>query len=139
VTVSLEAQTLKGTILGTVSDTSGAVIPSVQVILTETGTNARRTLVTNDSGLYVAANLDPGSYRVEVEHTGFRRTVHDNIELAPNNTVRVDMQLTPGAVSETIDVTGEAPALKTDRSDTSAQIQTQQLIAMPTGSNRNYQ
>jgi len=56
------AQTLKGTILGTITDSSRAVIPSAQVLLTEVGTNFRRTEITNDSGFYVFANLDPGNY-----------------------------------------------------------------------------
>src|SRR5262245_30278209 len=68
---SLYGQTLKGTILGTVTDVSAAVIPGAQVNITETGTNAVRTATTNSSGLYVFANLDPGTYRVEVEHEGF--------------------------------------------------------------------
>ena len=136
---SLQAQTLKGTILGTVSDASGAVIPAARALVTETGTNVRRTLLANESGLYVAANLDPGTYRVEVEHSGFRRLVRDNIELPPNNTVRVDMQLTPGAISESIEVTTAAPILKTDRTDTGGQLEAETLQNMPMGYARNYQ
>src|SRR5258705_1302423 len=72
---SLTAQTLKGTILGTVTDTSGAVIPKAQLVVVETGTNVSRSVETNESGFYVFANLDPGVYRIEAEHTGFRTIV----------------------------------------------------------------
>ena len=136
---AVRGQLLKGTLLGTVTDTSGAVVPAAQVVITETGTNATRSASTNDSGLYVFANLDPGVYRVEIEHAGFRKVTRSNIELPPNNTVRIDLELTPGAVSEVVDVTAEAPILKTDRADTGGQLQVAQLQAIPLATNRNYQ
>jgi len=139
VSASLQAQTLKGTILGTVTDTSGAIVPGAQVVLTETGTNAARSAATNDSGLYVFANLDPGMYRIEIEHGGFRKVTRADIDLQPNNTVRIDLELTPGAVSETVNVTAAAPILKTDRADTGGQLETQTLQNMPMGYGRNYQ
>src|SRR5437660_2827554 len=113
----LRGQTLTGTILGTISDQSHAVIQGAQVKITEINTNYRRTEVTNDSGFFAFANLDPGNFRVEVAHPGFRTVVRSNVALAPNSTIRVDVELTPGAVTETIDVTGEAPVLQTDRTD----------------------
>jgi hypothetical protein len=132
-------QTVKGTILGTITDSSHAVIPSVQVALTETNTNSHRTETTNDSGFFAFANLDPGEYRIEVEHPGFRKTVRSAIALDANTTVRADLQLTPGAVTETVDVTALAPLLKTDRADSGGQIEDQSLNAMPLLHNRNYQ
>jgi len=133
------AQTLKGTILGTITDSSRAVIPSAQVLLTEVGTNFRRTEITNDSGFYVFANLDPGNYKVEVEHPGFRKVIHADIGLVPNTTVRVDLELSPGEVSEVVNVMAEATLLQTDRSDTGGKIQTGQLQTLPLLYNRNYQ
>ena len=79
----LDAQTLKGTILGSITDASGAVVPAAQVVITETGTNATRAAGSNDSGLYVFASLDPGVYRVDVE-PGFRKVTRTNISLPPN-------------------------------------------------------
>ncbi|HZS52202.1 MAG TPA: TonB-dependent receptor [Bryobacterales bacterium] len=132
-------QTLKATILGTITDSSHAVIPSVQVSLTETTTNFHRTETTNDSGFYAFTNLDPGNYRVEVEHPGFRKTVRAGIDLVPNTTVRVDLELQPGAVTETVDVTAEAPLLQTDRADTGGKVESIQLTSLPMLWNRNYQ
>src|SRR5262249_30243705 len=102
---ALHGQTLKGTILGTVTDATQAVISSAQLSVTEINTNFRRTETTNEEGFYVFANLDPGTYRVEVEHPGFRKVIRSGIDLTPNSTARIDLELTPGAVSEVIDVT----------------------------------
>ncbi len=136
---SLHGQTLKATILGTITDSSHAVIPGVQVNIVETNTNARRAAPTNDTGYYVFANLDPGVYRVEVEHPGFRKVVRAGIDLQPNTTARVDLELSPGAVSEVVDVTAETPLLQTDRADTGGKIEERQIQTMPLGFNRNYQ
>src|SRR5260221_565699 len=84
--VPLRAQTLKATILGTITDSSHAVIPGVQVGLTETNTNYHLTTTTNESGFYAFANLDPGAYRIDVEHPGFRKMVRAGIDLVPNTT-----------------------------------------------------
>jgi len=62
----LSAQALKATILGTITDSSGAAVPNVHIVVAEINTNARRATTTNDSGYYAVPNLDPGSYRVEV-------------------------------------------------------------------------
>ena len=135
----LHGQTQKATILGTITDSSHAVIPGAQVLLTETNTNASRIEKTNDSGFYVFANMDPGTYRVEVEQTGFRKMVRSGIDLTPNTTARIDLELTPGSVTETVDVTAEAPLLQTDRADTGGKIEEVQVQTMPLGFNRNYQ
>ena len=138
-TVPVSGQTSNGTILGTITDSSHAVIPNVQVSLTDIGTNSRRSDSTNTQGYFVFPNLAPGTYRVDVEQPGFQKTVRSDIGLDANTTVRVDLQLTPGAVTETVDVTGEAPVLKTDRADTGGQIGSQTLDTMPMLHNRNYQ
>src|SRR5215469_6006809 len=136
---TLEAQTLKGTLLGTITDSSQAVVSGVNVSITEINTNFHRTEISNQEGFYVFANLDPGNYRIEAEHPGFRKVIRAGVDLTPNTTARIDMELTPGAVSEVVDVTAEAPLLQTDRSDTSAKIEDQHLNTMPLLNNRNYQ
>ena len=133
------AQTLKGTLLGTISDSSHAVVPDVQVSLTETNTNFHLVQKTNESGFYVFANLDPGAYKVEVEHPGFRKILRSGVDLTPNSTVRVDLDLTPGQVTEVIDVTADIAVLQTDRADTGAKVETKQLETFPLLNNRNYQ
>src|SRR6266566_3342776 len=139
VTSPLWGQTLKGTILGTLTDSSHAVVPNAQVAITDVNTNFHRTETSNDSGFYVFANLDPGKYRVEVEHPGFRKVVRSDIDLSSNTTIRADLELTPGVVSEVVDVTAGAQLLQTDRADTGGKIDNQQLDTMPMTHNRNYQ
>src|SRR5215831_11644619 len=137
--VSIHGQTLKGTVLGTITDSSQAVVSGAHISITDVNTNFHRTEITNEEGFNVFANLDPANYRLEAEHPGFRKVIRAGVDLTPNTTARIDMELTPGAVSEVVDVTAEAPLLQTDRTDTSAKIADQQLGTMPLLNNRNYQ
>jgi hypothetical protein len=132
-------QQLKGTILGTVGDTSHAIIPGVPVNIIETNTNYRRTETTNDSGFYAFANLDPGTYRIEIAQPGFQKVIRSSIALDANTTVRIDLELTPGEVSQVVDVTSEVPVLQTDRADSGGTVESQQLNALPMLNQRNYQ
>ena len=91
----ISAQVLKGQIIGTVTDQSGAVVPAVKITITETRTNLVRTTETNDVGNYFLVNLDPGEYRVEVQKTDSARRVRAGIDLQPNTTVRVNVELAP--------------------------------------------
>src|SRR5262245_25214201 len=102
---TIHGQTLKGTILGTITDSSKAIVYGARVTVTEVNTNFQRAEVSNSEGFYVFANLDPGTYRIKVEHTGFRTVVRQDVDLTPNTTTRIDVELTPGAVSEVLTVT----------------------------------
>src|ERR1035438_2828623 len=105
--VSLVGQTSQGRILGTVVDSSGAVVPQAKVTITNTGTRVSRNLVTTSAGDYTAPNLDPGAYVVSVEATGFKKTVSTPLLLEVSREVRVDLKLQPGAATETMTVTAE--------------------------------
>ena len=132
-------QLLKGTILGTITDVSHGVIPAVAVNLTEVNTNFHRTETTNESGFFAFANLDPGTYRIDIEQTGFRKMARTSIVLDANTTVRVDLALAPGDVTQTVDVTADASVLQTDRADTGGQVESQQIGNLTLGNQRNYQ
>ncbi len=135
-----EAQVLKGQILGAVTDQSGAVVPGVKVTITETRTNFQRSGETNEAGNFFFVNLDPGEFRVEAEKNGFNKAVRGGVELPPNTTARVNFELVPGAVTQTVDVSATAaPLLQTDRADTGGKIDQKQLQEMPLLYNRNYQ
>jgi len=135
----LSAQVLKGQIVGTVSDSSGAVIAGATIVLTETQTNFRRDATSNESGNFFFVNLDPGLYQLEVTQSGFKKDVRTEIDLRPNATVRANFEMQPGVVSEVIDVSANAVALlQTDRADTGGKIEQQQLQNMPLLFNRNY-
>ena len=106
-TNSALAQAVNATLLGTVTDASGAVVPSAKVTATETNTNTVRSTVTNESGNYSFPDLPPGRYIVTVEVTGFKKNTRSGIDVLVNTSPRVDMQLTPGNVTETVEVTAE--------------------------------
>ena len=133
------AQAVRGTLLGTVDDSQRAPVPGVTVTATETQTNIARTAVTNRSGNYVFANLKDGLYRVEAELSGFKKFSRDGVEVKVNSTVRVDVTLEVGAMSETVEVVQETPLLQTDRADTGRTIEGRQVQELPLGHGRNFQ
>ncbi|MCU1330810.1 MAG: Cna domain protein [Bryobacterales bacterium] len=133
------AQADKGTILGTVADTSQASIAGTSVRIVEIDTGFTRTVATNDAGNYTFPLLDPGSYRVEAEHQGFKRGIRDKIELTANSAARVDFSLEVGAVNESVTVSADAALLQTDRADIGQKIEAATLASLPLGNNRNYQ
>ncbi len=133
------AQAVRGTLLGNVTDTQGAPVPGVTVTATETQTNVARTVVTNQSGHYVFANMKDGLYRVETELTGFKKFSRDGVEVKVNSTVRVDVILEVGAMTETVEVVQETPVLQTDRADTGRTIEGRQVAELPLGYNRSFQ
>jgi hypothetical protein len=138
--LSAFGQAVNATLLGAVTDASGAVVPNAKVTNTEVNTGISRSAQTNDSGNYTFPDLPPGQYSVTVEAAGFKKETRRDIALAVNSTQRVDIQLQPGEVTETIEITGAAPALQTDRADTGRNIDTMVVSELPVlVSNRNYQ
>ena len=135
----VQAQAVRGTMLGNIVDTQGAAVPGVTVTATETQTNVARTAVTNPSGHYVFANMKDGLYRVETELSGFKKFSRDRIEVKVNSTVRVDVILEVGAMTETVEVVQETPVLQTDRADTGRTIEGRQVQELPLGQNRSFQ
>ncbi len=125
------AQVLFGSMVGNVTDSSGAGVPGAAVKVTEMQTNESRTALTNEGGTYTISTVPAGTYQVEVTKTGFRAFLTSNILVNQNNVVRVDAQLEVGAQSEKIEVTAEAALLQTDRADIHAEVATQALENLP--------
>jgi len=132
------AQAVRGTLLGNVTDTQGAPVPGVTVTATETQTNVVRSVVTNPSGHYVFTNMKDGLYRVATELSGFKKFSRDGIEVKVNSTMRVDVILEVGAMTETVEVVQETPLLQTDRADTGRTIEGRQVQELPLNG-RNFQ
>jgi hypothetical protein len=132
-------QAVSATLLGTVTDSSGAAIAKARVTATETSTGAIHESVTNDSGNYTFPDLTPGRYSVTVEASGFKKETHQNIDLLINSSTRVEFDLATGSVSETVLVTTAPPLLQTDRADISTKIESKQIADLPLGTNRNFQ
>src|SRR4029453_12098739 len=120
----VDAQAVKGSFLGTVTDVSGAVIPGASVTITEVNTNLGRSTVTNESGNYVFGNLDRGVYRVEVQLAGFKKAIRERADVLVNVDTRVDMQLAAGEITESVEVVDTLPLLKRDTADEGRQIKT---------------
>ena len=107
------AQTSQGRILGTVVDSTGAVVSDAKVTITNTATSVNRTIATTAAGEYIAPNLGPGSYVVVVVAPGFQKAQHSAVTLEVAKDLRVDFKLVPGAVGETVIVSEEAPMVDT--------------------------
>jgi Carboxypeptidase regulatory-like domain len=132
-------QAVNATLLGTVTDASGAAVASVKMTITETNTGISHTSQTNESGNYVLPDLPPGTYTVTAELAGFKRASRAAVDLVVNTTERVDLVLEPGNVTETVTVEAETPILQTERADTGRKIETILTENVPLGTNRNFQ
>ncbi len=129
---SLEAQATSGKITGIVTDVSGAVVPDAQVTVTNKGTNVSTTVTTDNSGFYQALALPIGYYRVTVVAPGFDKTMIDSkTALQINETLRVDVKLELGKVSNTVTVESAASQVETENSTISATVTGQAIFELP--------
>lgn len=112
-TPRLSAQVTGGTILGAVTDATGASIPNVEVLITNTSTNVVTTLTTNDAGFYSAPNLLPGPYQVTVKSTGFSTSVVKGIDLTVGSQHEVNVSLKVGETSQQVEVNASAVVVET--------------------------
>jgi outer membrane receptor protein involved in Fe transport len=135
------AQVLYGGLTGLVSDTTGGALPGASVQIHNMDTGVTRSLVTDERGVYLAADLQPGVYRVTVELAGFQTTVRNDARVTSNAVQRVDLRLSVSGLTDTVQVSGAAPLLQTERSDLQITQNTRQVNELPlTGSaGRNYQ
>jgi hypothetical protein len=132
-------QVLYGSIVGTVEDASGAVVPAAKVTLTHKGTGTVREVQADDQGRYNAVSLLAGTYDVVFTATGFRTLTRTGVEVTINFVTRVNAKLEVGQVSEQVTVSAAIAALQTDRSDTRAEIASKTVVELPLPSYRNYQ
>ncbi len=128
---SVAAQEITGSISGVVSDSSGALIPGVKVTVTNTGTNVSKSVVTGASGAYRVPFLFFGTYQVKAEHDGFKTSQMDKVTLSTSEDVRADLTLSVGEVTEVVEVSGMAIALKTEEASVATTIVKEQLVQLP--------
>src|SRR5205085_1812610 len=107
------AQEFRGTITGRVTDAQKAAIPNAKISATLLATGSKSETTTGVDGLYTIPFLAPGEYRVEAEATGFKRYVRGGMNVSAGERIGLDVELSIGAVSESINVTAEAPLLET--------------------------
>ena len=121
----------RGTITGQVVDSSGAIVPTAQVTLTNPATGQTTTVATNEDGAYTFLSLTAGRYRVVAEKEGFRKAEASNVVVQVSTTTRLDIQMQVGAVQETIQVESTAPLLQTDRSDLGTVVDNRAIQQLP--------
>lgn len=110
---SLTAQEARGTIVGRVTDASGAAIPGATVTVTSKSMGTKQVITTNESGAYQAPYLIPGLYSITVESQGFNRFLQDNVEIRVNDRIDLPISMQVGATEQSITVSGETPLLNT--------------------------
>ena len=119
------------TMVGTVTDSSGATVPGAQVTVTNTGTNLTRTAQTNSQGEYRLEFLPVGDYSVAISATGFKKVVRNGVALRADEPARIDAQLQLGQISETVEVTSDVPTVNTSNAEIGRTIEPGEIIDLP--------
>jgi hypothetical protein len=130
-------QTNKGTIKGTVTDQNGGVVQNANVVVTNVGTNAERTLTTSDEGTYEAPLLDPGVYKVTVTAPTFSTATQENVIVQTSSTQVVDVTLTVGDVGGTVTVTAAPTLVESETSERGGVVTGREVTELPL-SGRNF-
>jgi hypothetical protein len=131
------AQGVYGSIVGTVTDPTGAVIPNAQVVITDTNKGTTQSLQTNGSGEYTASRLVPDTYSVKVTSGSFSPAETDNIVVTADGAPQVNLTMNASGAATNVTVTSSAPVLKVDQADVSQTLNAQQLESVPSV-NRNF-
>src|SRR5215467_4991841 len=126
-----DAQNITGTILGTVRDPQGAVVPNASVSAKSVETGAERTALTDASGGFSIASVPAGSYDVNVSAAGFQTEVRSGITMTVGAALRVDFALNVGTVAEKVEITAEAPQVETTTSTMSGLIAENVIRELP--------
>lgn len=135
----LAAQVLYGSIVGTVEDQTGAVVPNAQIEVTNRETGNTRSTTSDNQGNYSIVALQPGTYDVRVTATGFRTLTRESLPVRANEVSRANARMEVGQLTEQVSVSADAVALQTDKSDTHTTITSHAISQMPLPGYRNYQ
>lgn len=119
------------TLVGTITDNTGAVVPSANVTVVNTETQFVHNGQTNAEGFYYVPNLSPGTYRLTIEAAGFKKYVRDGVILRTSEQPRIDVKLEIGAVTESIQVTGAAALLETETTSTGQILEGETIVKIP--------
>jgi hypothetical protein len=125
------AQVLYGSLTGTVTDASGAVVNGAKVQAINNGTGVTREIATDASGIYRFTTLQPGRYNVTITAPGFAKQETANVGISVNTVARVDAQLKVASATQSVEVTTEAPLLQTDRSDVHTDLNAAEVQSLP--------
>lgn len=125
------SQTFYGSVVGIVTDATQSAMPESNVVLTNGSTAERRTATTSADGLYRFVNLVPGQYKLEIEKSGFRRYIRDQVTVEVEATVRIDVVMQIGDVTQTVEVTGETPLIQTENASLSQVVGARAVQGLP--------
>jgi outer membrane receptor protein involved in Fe transport len=128
--ISLSAQAT-GSIVGTVTDESGALLPGVTIEVTNTATNQTRTAVSGDNGNYTIPLLQPGPYQVRASLAGFKAVVREAVTVTVESSSRVDFRLAVGGLEETVTVAADAPLIETSNATLGIVVDEKQVAELP--------
>src|SRR3989449_2708749 len=135
----LKAQVLYGSVVGTVTDQSGAVVPKATVTVTNVNTGQAREGTTDDAGYYSIPNVLEGTYDLSVKMTGFRPYLEKGVDVSINAVRRVNPSLQLGPVTESVRVEASAAILQTTKADVNVNLETRAMENLPLSNYRNYQ
>ncbi len=137
---SAYAQVVTGSMIGTITDSSGAVVPGAKVTITDQATSVPRVFTTDQAGVYSVTALPPSTYKVAAEKEGFSVGIHADVQLFAAQTARIDITLQPGAVTQEVTVAGgAAPQMQTDTSEVGRAIDAVEVADLPLSQGHNYQ
>ncbi len=131
------AQTLYGTLVGNVTDSTGAAVVGARVVATDVGTGIAKTVTSDSSGDFRLSNLGAGSYKISISAKAFASTVGQGIEIQANTERRFDAQLHPATVGQTVMVTAAPPELQTDTANVTSELETAQVQTLVTTAGLN--
>lgn len=132
-------QATTGAIVGNVTDPASAAVPTAKVVAIEERTNITAETVSDAEGAFQFPALRAGQYRLEVEATGFRKLVRSGIEVKVNDRLRVDLPLTLGALTESIQVTGGAPLIESESAALGNVIENRKIVNLPLNTRNPFQ
>ena len=132
------AQRDLGTITGTITDTQNAVVPNVKITISEVATGLKYEVESGADGSYVRPALKPGTYKVSAEAKGFRRVEQDNVIVTGGDRVGVNLTLPVGDLTQSVEVTSEAPLLETESTTLGADLNSQAMSDLPLGGQRTF-
>ena len=138
--LSLQSQVLYGSLVGIITDQSGAVVPGARVTVINSATNQSRTVDADSTGTYTVSALTPGNYRVRVSQSGFQDSITNDAPVTINSVTRVNVKLQLGQVQEAVSVTADAtPILQTERAEVRSEMTSKALTTLPVAQGRNFQ
>lgn len=135
--VAISAQTVTGTLQGTVTDSKGAVVPGADVVVKNLETGQERNLTTNSDGVYSAAFLPLGNYNVTASGQGFR-SVQENVQITLNQTRVINLALSPAGITEAVMITSEAAPINTTNGEIKGSLNAEEILEKPTANQGSF-